>query len=676
MTSTRSGIDHDAIDPTVRPQDDLYRHANGRWLATHEIPADRAMDGGFRKLHDEAEEQVRAIIEELGAAQADGSAPADANAARVGALYASFMDTETVERLGLSPIAEELAAIDAATTAQDRVAVLGALQRTGGASAVELYVDNDAKDPETYVVHLYQGGLGLPDEAYYREDQHASVRTAYLAHVARMLALGGTEQPESAAQRVLDLETRIAAHHWDVVKDRDAELTYNPMSITELAEAAPGFDWVAWAAALGAPAQAVERLVVREPSALAGFAGLWAEAEGADWTAWLRYHLLTARAPLLDETLVEANFDFYGRTLSGTPALRERWKRGVALVQGALGEAVGQVYVDRHFPSTHKARMLRLVEHLLEAYRESISTLEWMGEETRAKALEKLASFNPKIGYPDRWKSYDGLEMRADDLVGNARRSHAYETDRELGKIGRPARPRRVVHDPADGQRVLQPGHERDRLPRRDPAAALLRRRGGRRDQLRGDRCGHRPRDRPRLRRPGLEVRRGRPPGGLVDGPGPRRVREAHLRPRRSVRRLRPRPARRRPPRQRGADDRGEHRRPRRPDDRDQGLPDRPRRPAGGRTGARRPHGAPAAPARLRGLLAVQGPRRGDPAAPRHGPALTLGVPRQRHRPQRRRVLRGLRRDARTTRCTCRPRSASASGEARRAASGSAQKNV
>ena len=438
MTSTRSGIDHEAIDQAVRPQDDLYLHANGGWLATHEIPEDRAMDGGFRRLHDEAEVQVRAIIEELGAAQADGSAPADPNAARVGALYASFMDTETVEHLGLAPIADELASIEAAVTPEVRVAVLGALQRTGGAGGVELYVDNDAKDPEKYVVYLVQGGIGLPDEAYYREDQYAPIREAYLAHVGRMLALAGVEDADAGAQRVLDLETRIAAHHWDVVKDRDAELTYNPMTLAELAEAAPGFDWPAWAEALRTPAGALDRVVVREPDALVGFAALWQEADAADWTAWLRYHLISARAPYLHEAVVQANFDFYGRTLSGTPAMRERWKRGVSVVQGALGEAVGQVYVARHFPADHKARMLTLVGHLLEAYGESISSLEWMGADTRAKALDKLATFNPKIGYPDRWKSYEGLEMSATDLVGNVRRSQAHETDRELGKIGKP----------------------------------------------------------------------------------------------------------------------------------------------------------------------------------------------------------------------------------------------
>ncbi len=439
MTTLRSGIDHDAIDPTVRPQDDLFRHANGRWLATHEIPADRAMDGGFRKLHDEAEEQVRAIIEELGAAQADGAAPSDPNAARVGALYASFMDAGTAEQLGLAPIAGELELVDGVSTPQERVAVLGALQRTGGAGGVELYVDNDAKDPERYVVHLVQGGIGLPDEAYYREDQYAPIRTAYRSHVARMLALSGLEQAaaEESAGHVLDLETRIAAHHWDVVRDRDAELTYNPMTLAELAVAAPGFDWAGWVAVLGAPAGSFDRIVVREPDALVGFAALWEEAEDA-WTAWLRYHLITARAPYLNDEVVQANFDFYGRTLSGTPAVRERWKRGVSVVQGALGEAVGQVYVARHFPAGHKARMVTLVQHLLEAYRESIGALEWMGEETRDRALDKLATFNPKIGYPDRWKSYEGLEMRPDDLLGNVRRSHAYETDRELGKIGHP----------------------------------------------------------------------------------------------------------------------------------------------------------------------------------------------------------------------------------------------
>lgn len=435
----RSGIDTSALDPATRPQDDLFRHVNGRWLAEHEIPADRAMDGSFRWLHDQAEEHVRAIITELGDAAAAGTAT-DANAARVGSLYASFMDTAAVEAAGLTPIADELAAIDGATTPAELAVVLGTLQGTGGASAVGWYVDNDAKDPDTYVVHLYQAGLGLPDEAYYREEQYAQVREAYRPHVARMLRLSGLDEDAAAAAAdlVVDLETRLAAHHWDVVKDRDAEATYNPMTFTELADRAPGLDWHAWATAMGAPAGALDRLVVREPGYATGLAALWQEASPDAWRAWLRYHLISARAPFLHEAVVQANFDFYGRTLTGAQQVRDRWKRGVSLVEGALGEAVGQEYVARHFPPAHKERMVELVANLVEAYRRSITGLDWMGEETRAKALAKLDAFTPKLGYPDRWKTYDGLEIRPDDLVGNVRRSHAYELARELGKIGRP----------------------------------------------------------------------------------------------------------------------------------------------------------------------------------------------------------------------------------------------
>jgi len=437
-TAPRSGIDTSALDPGVRPQDDLFRYVNGRWLAEHEIPADRATDGAFRALVDQAEEHVREIITELGAQPVSGAT--DDTAAQVGALYASFMDTATVERLGLEPIREELDRITAATTREDLVATLGELQRTGGAGAAAFWVDNDDKDPERYTVFLHQGGLGLPDEAYYREDAYAQIRDAYRPHLVRMLGLTGLDDAaaESQADLVMDLETRLAASHWDVVRDRDADLTYNPMTLAELVERAPGFDWAGWARALGAPDGAMDRLVVREPDFAVGFARLWSSAPVTQWQAWLRYRLISARAPYLHDAVVQANFDFYGRTLTGARELRERWKRGVGLVQGALGEAVGQVYVDRHFPPGHKARMVELVGNLVQAYRESIGSLDWMGEETRVKALAKLDAFTPKIGYPDRWKSYAGLEIRADDLVGNVRRSNAYETDRELRKIGRP----------------------------------------------------------------------------------------------------------------------------------------------------------------------------------------------------------------------------------------------
>jgi putative endopeptidase len=442
VTGAKSGIDLSALDPGVRPQDDLYRHVNGRWIAEHEIPADRAMDGAFRALHDAAEEQVREIISDAAAAIERGDATGPQ--AQVGALFASFMDTERIEALGTTPLEPDLALIQGATTQAELTGVLGALQRTGGAGGLNFWVDNDAKDPERYVVYLVQSGLGLPDEAYYREDQYAPVRAKYTPHVARMLTIAGVAPenwgatPEEAAERVVALETKLADHHWDVVRDRDATLTYNPMPLTELAASAPEFDWSAWVRALGAPEGALDDVVVREPDYAAGFAALWQSEPLEDWKLWMAYHLVTARAPYLTDDVVEANFDFYGRTLSGAQEVRERWKRGVALVEGALGEAVGQEYVARHYPPSHKQRMDELVGNLVAAYRESISELDWMTAETKAKALTKLEKFTPKVGYPVKWRDYSALVLEADDLVGNVRRANAFAQDYELGKIGKP----------------------------------------------------------------------------------------------------------------------------------------------------------------------------------------------------------------------------------------------
>ena len=436
----RSGIDTTALDPAVRAQDDLYSHVNGRWVASHEIPADRAMDGAFRALHDQAEEHVRDIITDAAASDAATSGSGGVEA-QIGALYASFMDEATVEQFGTTPLHADLALIETADTQAQLTAVLGALQRAGAAGAVGFWVDNDAKDPTRYVVYLYQGGLGLPDESYYREEQYASVLAAYGPHIARMLTLGGVasgDAAKAAAGRVVALETKLAAVHWDVVKDRDADLTYNPRTLTALAESAPGFDWSSWVLALGAPAGSLDDVVVREPSFATGFAQLWASEPLEDWKSWLAYHAVSARAPYLSSALVEANFDFYGRTLTGAQELRDRWKRGVGLVQGVLGEAVGKVYVERHFPPTHKDRMARLVDNLVEAYRESITAIDWMGEDTKVKALAKLDAFTPKIGYPVKWRDYSSLEVAAGDLVGNVRRASAFEQDRELAKIGKP----------------------------------------------------------------------------------------------------------------------------------------------------------------------------------------------------------------------------------------------
>ncbi|MDR0626659.1 MAG: peptidase M13 [Bifidobacteriaceae bacterium] len=437
----QSGIVTSNFDRSLCPADDLYRYVNGAWLDTFEIPPDRAADGAFRELRDEAEAQTRQIIEEQ---------PPDS---LIGALYTSFMDEDRVDALGARPLLGELEEVQAAPGAEALARVMGGLSRGGIGDVVGLYVDTDPGAPDRYVLNLHQAGLGLPDEAYYREEQHAKIAAAYQEHIARMFALVGQSLPDAAglpfwrsgpdevAERVYELEKRLAAAHWDVVKDRDATATYNPMTFAGLVKLAPSFPWEEWAAAIDGPANSRvswDALVLMEPSYVEALAVAWRDVPLADWKAWAAWRVISARAPLLSNELVEAAFDFTGRTLQGSERLRDRWKRGVSLVDSYLGELVGRFYVERHFPPSHKARMVALVDNLIEAYRQSISGLDWLSEETKAKALDKLAAFNPKIGYPDKWRDYSGLRLSPADLVANVRAAQAHETDRELRKLGGP----------------------------------------------------------------------------------------------------------------------------------------------------------------------------------------------------------------------------------------------
>ena len=433
----RSGIDLTHLDPDVRPQDDLFGHLNGRWLAGYAMPADRATDGAFRALYDQAEEHVHDIITEAAAANAE----AGTDEQRVGHLYASFLDEQTVEARGLEPLQAELATIDASAGPGALAGVIGRLQRTGVGGPVGLYIDTDSKNSTRYLVHLYQSGLGLPDESYYRDDQHAAILGAYPRHIAMMFALvfGRTaDEYAERAGRIVALETRLAAAHWDVVRRRDADLNYNLRAFADLIEQSPGFDWDSWAGALGVAGDSAAELVVRQPDYLTAFADLWSSADFADWQDWARWRLIHARAGVLTEALVEEDFDFYGRTLSGTEQIRERWKRAVSLVERLMGDAVGRLYVQRHFPPEAKARMDVLVENLREAYRVSITDLEWMTPETRRRALAKLDKFTPKIGYPKNWRDYSSLVIRQDDLYGNVIRGTELEFDREVAKLGGP----------------------------------------------------------------------------------------------------------------------------------------------------------------------------------------------------------------------------------------------
>ena len=423
----------EAVD-AVRVQDDLYRHVNGAWIATAEIPGDRARSGAFLDLVDGAEAAVRAIVEQ--AQQADPGT----EARKVGDLYSSFMAEDAVEDAGAAPLAEPLALVARTDSVAAVLATLGALERAGAGSLFRLFVDNDPGDPERYLVFFEQGGLGLPDERYYREDDFATHREAYTTFLGQLFSLAGLEDGGARAARVLALETDIAGTHWDAVATRDVQATYNPTGWADLVVSAgeSGALLDAWAAGLDAPVGALDTVVVREPSFVSGVLGLLTPDRLDAWRDWLAVRVIRPLAPYLSSPFVEAHFAFTGTALSGTQELKARWKRGVALSEGAMGEAIGRLYVEQHFPPIAKVRMDVLVANLVAAYRSSISSLEWMGDTTRARALEKLGRFTPKIGYPSVWRDYAALEVRADDLAGNVRRVSAFEFDRELGKIGRP----------------------------------------------------------------------------------------------------------------------------------------------------------------------------------------------------------------------------------------------
>jgi putative endopeptidase len=426
-----SGIQTEELDPSIRPQDDLFRHVNGRWIDRTEIPSDKARYGSFYVLAEEAEKAVREIIEEA------QDAPEGSQERKFGDLYASFMATEQIEERGGEPLQPLLAQVDGISTIDDLLTTLGKLERDGTTGLFQLFVDNDPGNPERYLVFLEQGGIGLPDESYFREERFQEVRDKYREFLERMFALAELPEASVAASRVFDLEQRIAGHHWDNVRSRDSEATYNLRAWADVS-AANAPDLGGWLAGLNPPAGAFQELVVRQPSFVDGARTLLTDEYLDNWKDWLRWQVIRSYAPYLSSDFVDANFDFYGKTLTGTPQLRERWKRGVSLVEGAMGEAVGRSYVERHFSPSAKASMDVLVENLVEAYRQSISELEWMTDATRARALEKLEKFTPKIGYPVKWRDYSALQIDPGDLIANVRATNEFDFQRELGKIGKP----------------------------------------------------------------------------------------------------------------------------------------------------------------------------------------------------------------------------------------------
>jgi putative endopeptidase len=407
---------------------------NGKWLKESTIPEDRASDGAFYWLYEQAEKQVKAIILD----QAASSAAAGSNAQKIGDLYNSFMDEGVVEKLGITPIAGELAKAAGIKTVDDFIKTLGDFEARGLSGLFYTYVSTDHKDSTENILYLGQGGLSLPDEAYYREDEYEQIRQAFLKHVQKMFELAKIENPSQAANQVLEIETEIAACHWDQVKDRDAQLTYNKKSFTELTQLAASFNWPLWITASKTPPRVLDQVIVRQPSCFEGLSKLMAAFDLPKWRSWLIWHLLSGASPYLSSDFVNENFAFYGTTLSGIPKLKDRWKRGVGLVEGALGEAVGQIYVARHFGEIAKRKMVELVANLIKAYRESIAGLDWMSNETKERAYIKLEKFTPKIGYPDKWRDYSALEIKAGDLIGNLAQIAKYSREYEYNKIGKP----------------------------------------------------------------------------------------------------------------------------------------------------------------------------------------------------------------------------------------------
>ncbi|HEX8579505.1 MAG TPA: M13 family peptidase, partial [Allosphingosinicella sp.] len=429
------GVDLSGMDKTVNPGDNFYDYVNGTWHKNTEIPADKASWGGFGILRDLSDTRTREIIE----ASAKAKAAPGSNEQKVGDLYASFMDEAAIEAKGLTPLQPIFAKINAIQNPTDLARFFGEANRLGIGTPFGAGIEQDLKNNTVYAVYLGQGGIGLPDRDYYLDDKNpkfAEVRTKYKAHIANMLRLAGISDPEGRANRIYDLEHKIAEAHWTRVQQRQFDKIYNQMDAQKMAQEMPGFDVQTFLKAAGLDIQ--PQVIVTTPSALAGAAKLVQSESIQTWRDYLTFRTLSGSAGMLPKAFVDESFAFNGKVLSGTPQLKDRWKRGVDLVGGTMGEAVGQLYVARYFPPDAKAKADELVKNLIASMDKHLVALPWMAAETKAKARTKLAAFTPKIGYPDKWRDYSALQIVPGDAVGNAMRAQAFEYQRQLDKVGKP----------------------------------------------------------------------------------------------------------------------------------------------------------------------------------------------------------------------------------------------
>jgi predicted metalloendopeptidase len=429
-----AGIDVQYVDDGVRPQDDFFKHINGKWLGATEIPADKASYGSFDKLFDDSEAQLRSIVDDL-----QKSAAKDADQQKIADLYASFMDEPALEGLGLKPLETEFAKVDALKDKKEIAGLIAHFNQVGVAAPYTPGVHQDAKDSTKYVFDLGQDGLGMPDRDYYlqHDDKMEQARKQYGLYIEKMLTLAGDKDAAQNANDILALETELARVQWTKVQNRDPVKTYNKVKFAKLAALAPGYDWQAYLADSGVNGK-TDYLVVSQPSYISGFNKLLQKAPLPVWKAYFRWQLLNDFAPYLSKNFVDERFAFYGTALHGIPQNRPRWKRGIALVENSIGESLGKLYVAQYFPPEAKARMDQLVQNLLAAYKADIDTLDWMSPDTKQKAKEKLAKFTTKIGYPPKWRDYGALQIAKDDLTGNVLRARSFEYNRNLNKLGKP----------------------------------------------------------------------------------------------------------------------------------------------------------------------------------------------------------------------------------------------
>jgi len=430
-----SGISLADFDDTVRPQDSLYLAVNGNWLARTAIPSDKSNYGSFTLLSDNANTELRGIIEEL--STAPNKKPGSIEQ-KIGDHYAAFMDETRIEQLGVQPLQAQLTAIGSIQNAQDLPLLMARLARGNISVPLSPYVHLDPKNSTRYAGDFWQWGLGMPDRDYYidADSKFAALRQKYLQHLNRMLTLAGIDSTGSGAQRIMALETRLAQAQWDKVDIRDAVKTYNPYTVPQLSTLAPQIDWPAYLEAVGYGG--LDQILISQPSYVTALGKAFAEVPLDDWKLYFQWQTVNAYAPRLSSAFVDENFGFFQKTLNGIPENQPRWKRGVNMLETSMGEAIGQIYVQRYFPPENKARMEAMVKNLVVAYGQAIDTLDWMSEPTRKAAKLKLSKFQYKIGYPDQWRDYSKLEIVAGDLVGNAMRANIFEYDRNISKLGKP----------------------------------------------------------------------------------------------------------------------------------------------------------------------------------------------------------------------------------------------